>query len=147
MKILDGLNSFLYHVVFEEGIRVDFHKIEVVKNWPRSTTPTEVRSIFGIAGYYSRFVEGFPSISTLLTKLTQKVARFQWSDNFERRFQEHRLTTSPMLVLPEGSEEYVVYYDASGVGLGCYLMQHWKVIAYGSRKLKKHEQNYPTHDL
>lgn len=46
MQILDGLNSFLYHVVFEEGIRVDFHKIEVVKNWPRSTTPTEVRSIF-----------------------------------------------------------------------------------------------------
>ena len=52
-----------------------------------------------------------------------------------------------MLVLPKGTEEYVVYYDASGVGLGCYLMQHWKVIAYGFRKLKKHEQNYPTHDL
>ncbi|XP_070011776.1 uncharacterized protein [Nicotiana sylvestris] len=58
-----------------------------------------------------------------------------------------RLTSTPVLALPEGSEGYVVYYDASRVGLGCVLMQHGKVIAYASRQLRKHEYNYPTHDI
>ena len=58
-----------------------------------------------------------------------------------------RLTSAPVLTLPEGTEGFVVYCDASGVGLGCVLMQHGKVVAYASRQLKVHEKNYPTHDL
>ncbi|XP_071924789.1 uncharacterized protein [Coffea arabica] len=58
-----------------------------------------------------------------------------------------RLTSAPVLVLPDGGEGYAVYSDASGEGLGCVLMQNSKVIAYASRRLKSHEQNYPTHDL
>ncbi|WMV08868.1 hypothetical protein MTR67_002253 [Solanum verrucosum] len=133
----------------DEGIRVDTQKIEAVKNWPRPTTPTEVRSFLGLAGYYRRFVEGFASISAPLTKLKQKEVKFQWSDACERSFQElkNKLTSTPVLVLPEGTEGYVVYCDASGVGLGCVLMQHGKVIAYASRQLRSHEKNYPTHDL
>ncbi|WMV45576.1 hypothetical protein MTR67_038961, partial [Solanum verrucosum] len=122
------LNSvaFLGHVVSDEGIRVDNQKIEAVKNWPRPTTPTEIRSFLGLAGNYRRFV-----------------------DECERSFQElrNKLTSTPVLVLPEGTEGYAVYCDASGVGLGCVLMQHGKVIAYGSRQLRPHEKNYPTHDL
>ena len=57
------------------------------------------------------------------------------------------LTSAPVLTLPSGDEGYTMYYDASQVGLECVLMQHGKVIAYASRQLKKHEQNYPTHDL
>ena len=141
--------SFLGHVVAADGIRVDSQKIEAVKTWPRPTTPTEVRSFLGLAGYYRRFVEGFSSISAPLTRLTQKSAKFQWTDACERSFQElkDRLTSAPVLTLPEGLEGYVVYCDASGVGLGCVLMQHGKVIAYASRQLRKHERNYPTHDL
>ena len=52
-----------------------------------------------------------------------------------------------MLTLPEGTKGFVLYYDEYHVGLGCELMQHGKVIAYASRKLKVHERNYPTHDL
>ena len=52
-----------------------------------------------------------------------------------------------MLVLPEGTEGYAVYCDASGVGLGCVLTQQGRVIAYASRQLRPHEKNYPTHDL
>lgn len=120
-----------------------------MKNWPRPTTPTEVRSFLGLAGYYRRFVEKFASIAAPLTKLTQKGAKFQWSDTCERSFQllKEKLTTAPVLTLPEGPDGYVVYCDASRVGLGCVLMQQGKVIAYASRQLKKHEQNYPTHDL
>ena len=60
---------------------------------------------------------------------------------------KRRLTTAPILALPDGSEEFTVYTDASKEGLGCILMQKGRVIAYASRKLKNHEQNYPTHDL
>ena len=141
--------AFLGHIVSDEWIKVDTQKIEAVKYWPRPTTPTEVRSFLGLAGYYRRFVEGFSSLSAPLTKLTQKETKFQWTEACERSFQElkNRLTSAPVLTLPEGLEGYAVYCDASGVGLGCVLMQHGKVIAYASRQLRKHERNYPTHDL
>nr|XP_009784202.1 PREDICTED: uncharacterized protein LOC104232644 [Nicotiana sylvestris] len=100
-------------------------------------------------GYYRRFAEGFSSILSPLTRLTQKKVKFQWSDACEKSFEElkKRLTSALVLTLPEGTEGFVVYCDASGVGLGCVLMQHGKVIAYASRQLKAHEKNYPTHDL
>jgi len=94
-------------------------------------------------------VENFSQISAPLTKLTQKNVKFQWSEACEKSFLElkERLTTTPILAVPSGSGGYTVYCDASRVGLGCVLMQHGKVIAYASWQLKKHEQNYPTHDL
>ena len=74
---------------------------------------------------------------------------FQWSDDCEKSFAElkTRLTIALVLTLPEGSDGYVIYCDASRVGLGCVLMQRGKVIAYASRQLKVHEKNYPTQDL
>ncbi|MCF7184083.1 hypothetical protein L3H42_11340, partial [Corynebacterium sp. MC-13] len=94
-------------------------------------------------------MEKFASISAPLTRLTQKGAKFLWSDACERSFQllKEKLTTAPVLTLPEGPNGYVIYCDASGVSLGCVLMQHGRVIAYASRQLRKHEKNYPTHDL
>ncbi|WMV58744.1 hypothetical protein MTR67_052129, partial [Solanum verrucosum] len=123
---MDLMNRVFKTFLDDEGVRVDTQKIEAVKNWPRPTTPTEVCSFLGLAGYYRRFVEGFVSISAPLTKLTQKEVKFQWSDACERNFQElkNKLTSTPVLVLPKGTEGYVVYCDASGVGLGCVLMQH-----------------------
>ena len=116
--------AFLGHIVSDVGIAVDTQKIEAVKTWPRHMTPTEVRSFLGLAGYYRRFVEGFSSLSAPLTKLTQKAIKFQWTEACEHSFQElkDRLTSAPVLALPEGSEGYAVYCDASGVGLGCVLM-------------------------
>ena len=103
----------------------------------------------GLAGYYRKFVEGFSKIATPLTKLTRKEEKFIWSEACQNSFDElkQRLTTAPVLTLPSGSEGFTVYCDASKQGLGCVLMQHDRVIAYASRQLKKHEVNYPTHDL
>ncbi|TYK07716.1 pol protein [Cucumis melo var. makuwa] len=84
-----------------------------------------VRSFLGLAGYYRRFVENFSRIATPLTLLTRKGAPFVWSK----------------------ACSFVIYSDASKKGLGCVLMQQGKVVAYASRQLKSHEQNYPTHDL
>ena len=136
-------------MVSGEGIKVDPKKTEAVKNWPRPLSSSDIRSFLGLAGYYRRFVEGFASISSPLTKLTQKKAKYQWSEACEKSFQElkDRLASAAILTLPEGKDGFVLYCDASHMGLGCVLMQHGKVIAYASRQLKTHEKNYPTHDL
>ena len=102
-----------------------------------------------MAGYYRRFVKDFSTIAKPLSMLTHKNVKFEWSNACERSFQvlKEKLVTAPILTLPEPGKHFTVYSDASCVGLGCVLMQDGKVIAYVSRQLKTHEQNYPTHDL
>ncbi|XP_071924914.1 uncharacterized protein [Coffea arabica] len=141
--------SFLGHKVSKEGIAVDPAKVEAVMNWKQPESPTEVRSFLGLAGYDRRFIKDFSKIAGPMTELTKKGNMFIWTPKCESGFQElkKRLTSAPVLVLPDGGEGYAVYSDASGEGLGCVLMQNGKVIAYASRRLKSHEQNYPTHDL
>ena len=139
----------LGHVISEEGISVDPQKIEVIVNWKPPTNVSEVCSFLGLAGYYRKFVEGFLKIATPLTNLLKKDQKFEWSDTCQHSFEElrQRLMIAPMLALSSGKDGYVVYNDASRQGLGCVLMQDGRVIAYASRQLKKHEQNYSTHDL
>jgi hypothetical protein len=140
---------FLGHVISRDGITVDPSKIEAVVNWVRPTNVSEVRSFLGLAGYYRRFVEGFSCIATPLTRLTWKNAKFEWTNECERSFQELKqwLVSASVLTIPSSSSGFVIYSDASHKGLGCVLMQHGKVVAYASRQLKSYEQNYPTHDL
>ena len=104
-----------------EGIQVDPKKIEAVQSWPRPSSATEIRSFLGLAGYYHCFVEGFSSIASPLTKLTQKGAPFRWSDECEESFQKLKTAfpTAPVLVLPSTSGSYTVYCDASRIGIGC----------------------------
>ncbi|XP_070036472.1 uncharacterized protein [Nicotiana tomentosiformis] len=97
------------HVVSREGIKVDPQTISAIKNWPRPITPTEIHSFLGLAGYYKKFVEGFSTLASPLTKLTQKTVKFQCPDACERSFQElkSKLTSTPVLTLPEGTYEFV----------------------------------------
>ncbi|GJR84879.1 putative reverse transcriptase domain-containing protein [Tanacetum coccineum] len=141
--------QFLRHVINGNGIHVDPSKIEAVKNWKAPRTPTEVRSFLGLAGYYRRFIENFSKIAKSLTILTQKSKTFEWGEEQELAFQtlKDKLCNAPVLALPDGPEDFMVYSDASGIGLGCVLMQRGKVIAYASKQLKIHENNYTTHDL
>ncbi|GKD85920.1 reverse transcriptase domain-containing protein, partial [Tanacetum coccineum] len=140
---------FLGHVVNQNGIHVDPGKIEAVKNWEAPTSPTGVRSFLGLAGYYRRFIANFSRIAKPLTLLTQKNKKYVWGAEQEEAFQllKSKLCDAPILSLPDGVEDFVVYCDASNQGLGCVLMQRNKVIAYASRQLKIHEKNYTTHDL
>ncbi|XP_071939216.1 uncharacterized protein [Coffea arabica] len=141
--------SFLGHRISKNGIAVDPTKVEAFTLWKQPENPTEVRSFLGLAGYYRRFIKDFSKIAGPMTELTKKNHKFIWSPKCEASFQElkRRLTTAPVLALPEGVYGYVVYSDASKEGLGCVLMQKGKVVAYASRKLKPHEMNYPTHDI
>ena len=84
-----------------------------------------------------------------MTALLEKNAKFVWSKKCQANFEElkKRLTTAPVLVLPDLSKSFLIYCDASHQGLGCVLMQEGRVVAYASRQLRKHELNYPSHDL
>ncbi|GJV88598.1 putative reverse transcriptase domain-containing protein [Tanacetum coccineum] len=141
--------QFLGHVVNHDGIHVDPSKVESVKNWKTPESSTEIRSFLGLAGYYRRFIENFSKIAKPLTLLTQKNKTYVWGDKQDEAFQilKEKLCNAPVLALPDGPDDFVVYCDASKQGFGCVLMQRGKVIAYASRQLKKHEKNYTTHDL
>ncbi|GJS81572.1 putative reverse transcriptase domain-containing protein [Tanacetum coccineum] len=110
--------QFLGHLIDSQGLHVDPTKIEAVKNWTSPTTPIEIRQLLGLA-------------------------------NQETAFQllKQKLCEAPIIALPEGNDDFVVYCDASYQGLGAVLMQREKVIAYASRQLKPNEENYTTHDL
>ncbi|KAF8052117.1 hypothetical protein N665_1603s0001 [Sinapis alba] len=124
-------------------------KRSCIRESPQPKSATAIRSFLGLAGYYKKFVKGFSSIAQPMTKLTGKDVKFAWSEESERSFSalKDMLTSAPVLVLPEEDQSYVVYTDASITRLGCVLTQNGKVIAYASRQLRKHEGNYPTHDL
>ncbi|GJR04427.1 putative reverse transcriptase domain-containing protein [Tanacetum coccineum] len=109
--------QFLGHVIDSRGIHVDPAKIESINDWASPKTPTKIRQFLG--------------------------------EKEENAFQliKQKLCSATILALPKGSEDFVVYCDASHKGLGVVLMQREKVIAYASRQLKVHEKNYTTHDL
>jgi hypothetical protein len=141
--------KFLGHTISEAGIAVDPDKVQEVMNWKPPTTVHQIRSFLGLTGYYRRFILDFSRIAKPMTELLKKGAKFVWGQKCEDAFHTLRqhLTTAPVLAQPNISKTFDVYCDASGIGLGCVLMQDNRVIAYASRALRPHEQNYPTHDL
>ncbi|GKC91077.1 putative reverse transcriptase domain-containing protein [Tanacetum coccineum] len=104
--------QFLGHVINGDVIYVDPSKIETVKNWEAPRTPSEVRSFLGLAG-----------------------KTYDWGEDQENAFQtlKDKLCNARVLALLDGPKDFVVYCDASGLRLGCVLMQRGKVIAYASR--------------
>ncbi|GJZ67783.1 putative reverse transcriptase domain-containing protein [Tanacetum coccineum] len=116
--------QFLGHVIDSDGIYVDPAKIESIKDWASPKSPTEIRQFLSLAGYYRRFIEGVSNIAKPMTKLTQKKVKFEWGDKQEAAFQllKQKLCSAPILALPEGSEDFITYCDASKKGLGAVLM-------------------------
>nr|GEU76581.1 putative reverse transcriptase domain-containing protein [Tanacetum cinerariifolium] len=119
------------------GIHVDPAKIKAIKSWVAPTTPTEVRQLLRLAGYYRRFIKEFSLIAKPLTKLTQKNKPFVWGNNEEEAFQtlKRKLCSVPILSLPEGSEDFVVYCDASLKGFRArYYFYGTKCTVYTDHK-------------
>nr|GEY26453.1 putative reverse transcriptase domain-containing protein [Tanacetum cinerariifolium] len=141
----------ILNLLKKEELYTKFSKCEfcISMDWASPKTPTEIRQFLSLAGYYRRLIEGFSKIAKSMTKLTQKDVKFYWGDKQEATFQQikQKLCSAPILALPEGSKDFMVYFDASIQGLGAVLMQREKVIAYVLRQLKVHEKNYTTHDL
>ena len=140
--------TFLGQIISEEGISVDPKKIESVVNWSRPTNVTEVQSFLGLVSYYRKFLEGSAKIATPLTRLTRKKRKFEWTTECERSLTElkEKLTSAPVLALPNVEDQFTIYSNASKNGLGCILMQNGRVIVHASRQLKPYELSYPMHD-
>jgi hypothetical protein len=141
--------KFLGHTISSEGIAVDPSKVQEVMDWKPPSSVHQIRSFLGLAGYYRRFILDFSRIAKPMTELLKKGVKFVWDEKCEKAFHRLRehLTTAPVLTQPDNTKTFDVYCDASSTSLGCILMQENGVIAYASRALQPHEQNYPTHDL
>nr|GEZ54839.1 putative reverse transcriptase domain-containing protein [Tanacetum cinerariifolium] len=116
-------------------------KIESVKDWESPKSPTEIRKFLGLAGYYRRFIERLSKIAKTMTKLTQKKIKFEWGDKQEAAFQllKRKLCGVPILALPKGSENFIVYCDASNKGLGAVQILNAQTEARKPENIKKED--------
>jgi hypothetical protein len=137
---------YLGHMIFGEGIFLDPKKVNAIMGWPVPKNSHEVRSFMELASYYRRFVEGFSKIAKPITTLQRKGFRYEWTKECDSPFIELKtlITSAPILRVSDMEKDFTY---ASKQGLGVVLMQDGGVIAYVSRKLKKHEELYATHDL
>ena len=122
---------------------MDSEKVEAVISWERLKLVFEIHNFLGLTRYYRRFIEDFSQLAAPMMRLTWKEVNFKWNDLCEIAFQElkRRLTSAPIMIVPERGQRYTMYCDASKDGLRCFLMQSERVIAYGFRKLKNHERS------
>ncbi|XP_041440977.1 uncharacterized protein LOC121400938 [Xenopus laevis] len=156
--------KFVGHIVSAEGIATDPEKVAAVRDWPRPTNLTELRSFLGFCGYYRRFVEGYSRLAHPLngllagsaskqTNSVQPPLKGRWSTDCEEAFLtlKKRLTEAPVLAYADPQKPYVLHVDASYEGLGGILHQEYpeglKPVAYVSRSLNPAEKNYPVHKL
>jgi hypothetical protein len=141
--------TYLGHVISKNGIVVNPKRVQAILDWTPPKNVKQVRSFLGLASYCRRFVENFSKIAKPLTNLRHKGVKFEWTEKCQESFQtlKDKFTSAPVLAPLDSQKDFMIYYDASRQGLGCVLMQERKVIAYASRQLRPHEENYPVHDL
>ena len=141
--------TYLGHVISAKGIVVNPERVQAVLDWTPPESVKQVRSFLGLASYCRRFVENLSKVAKPLTELLKKDKKFEWTTKCEQSFLEmkRRLTSAPVLTPPDTKRDFEIFCDASRQGLECILMQDRHVVAYASRQLRPHEENYPTHDL
>jgi hypothetical protein len=137
---------FLGYIINRDGLAVDPKKLASILNLKAPKDVQGIKSFTVMAGYYRRFIEGFSKIARPMTTLLAKKVEFKWTPACQESFEtlKKKLTTTPVLILPDVHKSFSVYYDASYTGLGCVLMQEGRVVAYSSRQLKIHVKNYPN---
>ena len=145
--------NFLGHVIKEDGVAVQQHKVDSIVQWPTPTCMKDVRSFLGLSGYYRRFVEGYSGVAAPLSDLTHKDTPFVWGDREQAAFVRLKqlLQQAPVLATPDNSKPYVLHTDASGYAVGATLSQvnrdgHLQPVAYLSKKMNGAQRNYTVHE-
>ena len=141
--------KFLGHRVDRNGIHTLDDKVHAITNFPTPSNADQIRSFIGLAGFYRQFIRDFSKIAQPLTSLLKKDASFTWNDEQQKAFDtlKQALTTAPILAFPNFNKEFILYTDASNIGIGAVLMQNdeqgkSRAIAYASRLLNSAERNY-----
>lgn len=144
--------GFLGHVISANGVGPEQSKLMAIKEWPVPTNSKEILSFLGLANYYRRYIKNFSHIAAPMTELLRKGQPFDWRPTQQQAFDtlKDKLTTAPLLLLPDPNLPFHLNCDASNFAIGAVLMQDQgnglQPIAYESRKLNPAEQNYPVHD-
>ncbi|KAH9329514.1 hypothetical protein KI387_001622 [Taxus chinensis] len=140
--------NFLGHIVGKGLIKPDPQKLKAIEDWEPPSNVHEVRQFMGLATYYRRFVQGFSKLATPLTDLLKKGRKWRWMEKQQQAFEllKQKLTSQPVLALPNYGKPFEVQTDASDYAIGGVLMQEGHPVAYESRKLNDRERNYPVHE-
>jgi hypothetical protein len=144
-----GMTEILYlgHVVNAHGVKVHMEKIQAILNWPPPKNISHLRGFFGICSYCRWFVKGFSQLVAPLTNLTNK-GEFRWTEEAQRTFDRMKelMSTFRVLALPDFTQPFVLECDASGEGIGVFLMQQRHSIAYKNKKLTESRRLYSIYD-
>lgn len=140
--------QFLGYIVSSQGLAVDPDKVSAIQTWPQPTTLTEARSFHGLASFYRRFVPHFSSIMAPLTDCIQTDS-FSWPEAATGAFSDikHKLTSAPILALPDFTLAFELHCDASKTGIGAVLSQRNRPIAFFSEKISGARFRYSTYDI
>lgn len=140
--------QFLSYVVSREGLKVSPNKVLAIDQWPRPSSITEVRSFHGLACFYRRFIPHFSGVMAPITDC-MKGTKFHWTNDVEAAFHEikRRLTSAPILVLPDFSQPFELHCDVLKIGIGAVLSQSGRPVAYFSEKLSGAKLCFSTYDI
>ncbi|KAL6742132.1 hypothetical protein Aduo_015320 [Ancylostoma duodenale] len=158
-RLMECTIDFLGHIVDAEGVRTSLDKVQRILEYPRPQNIAQLRAFLGLAGYYRKFVYQFASIAKPLYELTSSKVTYTWGDIHEKAFATLKkvLSSAPVLAQPDiekarsGERPFIIYKDASGVGVGAVLAQRGEdgllhPLHFASKPLSRAERNYHITD-